>query len=245
MATAILVEDEPLLRAELRDHLSQQWPELTILAEAENGIDAIRLIGQHQPDIVFLDIQIPGINGIELAQHIPAETYIVFVTANAEHALKAFERGAIDYLVKPIDHERIAVTVARLKQRSSGAMSQNRKELSQLETKTAPTYLKWIKASIGDTVRLILINDVIYFNAADKYTRVVTKNAEAIIRLSLKQLNEQLDPNLFSQVHRSTIVNLAAIDRVTRLDGAMFIHLRERQERLPVSEAFMKQFKQM
>lgn len=245
MTTAIIVEDEPLLRAELRDHLAQQWPELEIVAEADNGIEAMRLIGQHQPEVVFLDIQIPGITGIELAQHIPAHTNVVFVTAYAEHALKAFERGAIDYLVKPIDSERLSLTIQRIQQRKAAAIQQNHEELKQLQSPSTTNYLKWIKASIGDTVRLIMISDVLYFNAADKYTRVVTKNTEAIIRLSLKQLNEQLDPDLFNQIHRSTIVNLAAIDRITRVDGAMFVHLRERQERLPVSEAFMKQFKQM
>lgn len=245
MNTALIVEDEPLLRAELRDHLAQHWPELHIVGEAENGIEAMRLIGTHQPDIVFLDIQIPGISGIDLAQHIPPETQVVFVTAYAEHAVKAFERGAIDYLVKPIDSTRIQLTIQRLQQRKAASVQQNHDEFKYLNKPSSPAYLKWVKASIGDTVRLIMINDVMYFNAADKYTRVVSKNSEAIIRLSLKQLNEQLDPDLFAQIHRSTIVNLAAIDRITRIDGAMFVHLRDRQERLPVSEAFMKQFKQM
>lgn len=247
-STAILVEDEPLLRAELRDHLAVQWPELEILAEAENGVEAIRMIDLHQPKIVFLDIQIPGINGLDLAQHIPEGTQIVFVTAYAEHALKAFEAGAVDYLVKPIDVNRIATTVRRLKTHATELTKPTRlttAEWQHVVLAKAPSFLKWIKASVGDTVRLIMVDDVLYFNASDKYTRVVTKAGEAVIRLTLKHLVDQLDSDHFAQIHRSTIVNLRAIDRIERTDGAMFVYLHHKVEKLAVSESFMKQFRQM
>lgn len=248
MSTAILVEDEPLLRAELRDHLAAQWPELEILAEAENGVEAIRMIDQHQPDIVFLDIQIPGINGLDLAQHLPEGTQIVFVTAYAEHALTAFETGAADYLMKPIDANRIATTVRRLKARAGEVVKPNKATAVQWQSvmpARALSSLKWIKASVGDTVRLIMVDDVLYFNASDKYTRVVTKTGEAIIRLTLKNLIDQLDTDHFAQIHRSTIVNLRAIDRIERIDGTMSVYLRDKAEKLAVSESFMKQFRQM
>lgn len=246
MPSAIIVEDEPHLRAELRDHLAMHWPELQILAEAENGIEAIQQIGKHQPDIVFLDIQIPGINGLDLVSHIPETAQVVFVTAYAEYAVKAFEAGAADYLLKPIDATRLATTVRRLKLR---AANEERKPIGalwqQLAQGQTPSYLKWIKASLGETVRLIMVEEVMYFNASEKYTRVVAKNAEALIRLTLKNLLEQLDPAQFAQIHRSTIVNLQAIDRIERMDGSVFVYLRGRSERLPVSEAFVKQFRQM
>lgn len=245
MSTAIIVEDEPLLRAELRDHLFAQWPELQIVAEAEHGVEALRLIDQHQPNIVFLDIQIPGINGLDLAQHIPEGTQIVFVTAYAEHALRAFETGAVDYLVKPIDAHRIATTVRRLKARTQAPKKLTAEEWQRVLPTPSPSYLTWIKASVGDTVRLIMVDEVQYFSSSDKYTRVVTKTSEAIIRLTLKNLIEQLDPDRFTQIHRGTIVNLQAIDRIERIDGGMYIHLRDRTEKLPVSESLMKQFRQM
>lgn len=245
--TAILVEDEPLLRAELRDHLIAQWPELQILGEAANGIDAIKLISQLQPDIVFLDIQIPGIQGLELSKHIPESTQVVFVTAYSEYAVNAFETGATDYLVKPINASRVATTIRRLKSRASSMNQLNaNKSLEQPTSPAAPTkYLKWIKASIRDTVRLIMIDEILYFSSDEKYTRVVTKRDEALIRLSLKSLNEQLDPDQFTQIHRGTIVNLQAIDRIERSDGIMFIYLRESKTKLPVSESYMKKFRQM
>ncbi|MBI3713607.1 MAG: response regulator transcription factor [Burkholderiales bacterium] len=245
MSTAIIVEDEPLLRAELRDHLFAQWPELQIVAEAEHGVEALRLIGQHQANIVFLDIQIPGINGLDLAQHIPEGTQIVFVTAYAEHALRAFETGAVDYLVKPIDAHRIATTVRRLKARTQAPKKLTSEEWQRALPTPNTSYLKWIKASVGDTVRLIMVDEVLYFSSSDKYTRVVTKTSEAIIRLTLKNLIEQLDSDRFTQIHRGTIVNLQAIDRIERIDGGMYIYLRDRTEKLPVSESLMKQFRQM
>lgn len=248
--TAIIVEDEPHLRAELRDQLRAQWPELEILAEAENGIEAIRLIEQYQPQIVFLDIQIPGINGMDLAQHIPAQTQIVFVTALDEHALSAFEKGAVDYLVKPISASRLATTIHRLKTRGSLSrplvMSRVDSENTHLpKSEPLVSYLKWLKVSVSDSVRLIMVNEVLYFQSTDKYTNVVTKQGEAIIRLTLKNLVEQLHPDHFAQIHRSTIVNLQAIEKIVRVDGVMQVHLRDRPEKLAVSESYMRQFRHM
>ncbi|MES2300098.1 MAG: LytTR family DNA-binding domain-containing protein [Pseudomonadota bacterium] len=245
MPIALIVEDEPLLRAELRDQLAQLWPELEIAAQAENGIEAIRLIEALRPDIVFLDIQIAGLNGLEVARHIPETTHVVFVTAYSEYAVGAFEAGAADYLVKPISAARLALTVKRLKAREGAGGKPSSAVWTKAFQGQAPAYLKWIKASLADTVRLIMVDDVLFFQSDDKYTRVVTKNAEALIRMPLKGLLEQLDPSQFVQIHRSTVVNLQAIDWIERHGTAMEIHLLGQAQRLAVSEAFMRQFKQM
>lgn len=244
MTSALIVEDEPLLRAELVDQLAMLWPELEIAGPAENGIEAVAMLEALRPDIVFLDIQIPGLNGLEVARHVPESAQIVFVTAYAEHALNAFDAGAADYLVKPLSAARLLQTVKRLKSRESRVVAPEVWE--QLFGKAAaPVYLKWIKASTGSSVRLVMVKDVQFFTSDGKYTRVVTASGDALIRVPLKSLIEQLDPGQFAQVHRGAIVNLEAIERIDRDGAAMEIRLKGRSEKLAVSEAFTRQFRQM
>jgi DNA-binding LytR/AlgR family response regulator len=250
MPSALIVEDEPLLRAELMDQLRALWPELQIAGQVENGIDAVAAIDAMKPDIVFLDIQMPVLNGMEVARHIPESCQVVFVTAHAEYALAAFDAGASDYLVKPLTTARLLQTIRRLKSRT--AASPPPAVWEQLfEPESAPVYLKWIKASSGNSVRLVMVSEVLYFQSDEKYTRVVTENGDSLIRLPLKSLLEQLDPQLFAQIHRSAIVNLQAIDRIERSEygarggAALEVILKGRTERLTVSEGFTKQFRQM
>lgn len=244
MPRALIVEDEPLLRAELADQLRALWPELQIAGQVDNGIDAVAAIDALKPDIVFLDIQMPGLNGMEVARHITESCQVVFVTAYADYALAAFDAGASDYLVKPLTTARLLQTIRRLKSRT--AASPPPAVWGQLfERENAPVYLKWIKASSGNSVRLVMVSEVLYFQSNEKYTRVVTENGDALIRLPLKSLLEQLDPQLFAQIHRSAIVNLQAIDRIERSGGGLEVILKGRTERLTVSEGFTKQFRQM
>lgn len=244
MPTALIVEDEPLLRAELSDQLQALWPELEIAGHADNGIDAVSRIDTLKPDIVFLDIQMPGLNGMEVARHIPETCQVVFVTAYAEYALAAFDAGASDYLVKPVTTARLLQTIRRLKTRAAASPPPAVWE-KLFERETAPVYLKWIKASSGNTVRLVMVSEVLYFASSEKYTRVVTDQGDALIRLPLKTLLEQLDPQQFAQIHRSAIVNLQAIDRIERAGAGLEVILKGRAERLAVSEAFTRQFRQM
>jgi len=247
MPRALIVEDEPLLRAELTDQLRVLWPELQIAGQAENGIDAVAAIDALKPDIVFLDIQMPGLNGMEVARHIPESCQVVFVTAYADYALAAFDAGASDYLVKPLTNARLLQTIRRLKSRAAASPPPAVwKKL--FEQESAPVYLKWIKASIGNSVRLVMVSEVLYFQSDEKYTRVVTEKGDALIRLPLKSLLGQLDPQLFAQIHRSAIVNLQAVDRIERSEiggASLEVILKGRTERLAVSEAFTRQFRQM
>lgn len=247
MPRALIVEDEPLLRAELADQLRVLWPELQIVGQVENGIDAVAAIDALTPDIVFLDIQMPGLNGMEVARHIPESCQVVFVTAYADYALAAFDAGASDYLVKPMTTARLLQTIRRLKSRTAASPPPAVWE-KLFEQESAPVYLKWIKASSGNTVRLVMVSEVLYFQSDEKYTRVVTEKGDALIRLPLKSLLEQLDPQLFAQIHRSAIVNLQAIDCIERSEyggSGLEVILKGRTERLPVSEAFTRQFRQM
>jgi DNA-binding LytR/AlgR family response regulator len=244
MPTALIVEDEPLLRAELSDQLQALWPELDIAGHAENGIEAIAQLEALRPDIVFLDIQIPGLNGLEVARHVPEAAQIVFVTAYAEHALAAFEAGAADYLVKPLNAARLLQTIKRLKSRSRAAAPVAEDVWRQLSAQPV-SWLKWIKASVGNTVRLVMVGEVQYFQSDGKYTRVATPSGDALIRLPLKNLVGQLDPTQFAQIHRGAIVNLQAVDRIERDGTAMAVLLKGRTEKLSVSEAYTRQFRQM
>jgi DNA-binding LytR/AlgR family response regulator len=250
MPTALIVEDEPLLRAELADELGVLWPDLQIVGYAENGIDAVTCIEALKPDIVFLDIQMPGLNGMEVARHIPDSCQVVFVTAYVDYALAAFDAGASDYLVKPLTTARLLQTVRRLKSRAAPTPPPAVWE-KLFERETAPVYLKWIKASSGNSVRLVMVSEVLYFQSDEKYTRVVTDKVDALIRLSLKTLLEQLDPQQFAQIHRNAIVNLQTIDRIERVDSGgrvgvgLEVILKGRAERLTISETFSRQFRQM
>ncbi|MTV38525.1 LytR/AlgR family response regulator transcription factor [Duganella radicis] len=242
MPIALIVEDEPLLAAELRDQLQALWPELDIAGHAANGVEAVSMLEALRPDVVFLDIQIPGLSGMEVAQHADEATQIVFVTAYTEHAVQAFEAGAVDYIVKPVTAARLLQTVKRLKTRSAAPVPAG---VWQQIGPAPVQHLKWIKASAGNTVRLVMVRDVLYFRSDDKYTRVVTHDGEALIRLPLKNLIGQLDPTQFAQIHRGAIVNLEAVDRIDRDGTAMEMRLKGRAEKLTVSEAYTRQFKQM
>jgi DNA-binding LytR/AlgR family response regulator len=242
MPVALIVEDEPLLMAELRDQLAALWPELRIAGHAENGVEAVSMLEALKPDVVFLDIQIPGLTGIEVARHVGEHAQIVFVTAYAEHAVQAFEAGAVDYIVKPVTAARLLQTVKRLKTRSTAPVPAG---VWQQLAPAPVQHLKWIKASAGNTVRLVMVRDVQFFQSDGKYTRVVTSEGEALIRLPLKSLIEQLDPAQFTQIHRGAIVNLEAIDRIERDGASMEIRLKGRSNKLAVSDAYTRQFRQM
>lgn len=244
MARAVIVEDEPLLRAELCDQLRLLWPELQIAGVAADGVAALALIAAQQPDIVFLDIQMPGLNGLEVAAHLPPQSQVVFVTAHAQHALAAFDAGAIDYLLKPLSGGRLLQTIRRLQARGAASQRPSPTLLQQVLA-PPPAYLKWIKASTGPTVRLMLVDEIEYFQADGKYTRVVGRSGDGLIRLSLKDLLAQLDPAQFAQVHRSSIVNLHAVERIDKEDAAMTIRLKGGRGTLAVSEAYARQFRQM
>lgn len=243
MTTILIADDEPLLRAELREALALLWPEARIVAEAFDGIDALRLGRELRPDVAFLDIRMPGLDGLALAQVFGASTHIVFVTAYQEHAVAAFEQGAVDYVVKPIGMERLARTVARVRERLASPPPDLRPLLQKLQAKPAPS---WLQASVGATIHFIDLADVIYFCADAKYTRVVTDTMEAHIRLSLKELGEALDGAAFWQVHRGYMVAVKRIASAVRDgDGAMWVQLRGHAGRVPVSQRFQYLFKGM
>ncbi len=260
--TALIADDEPLLRVQLRTRLAALWPELSISREAENG----RQVAEHfanvpapeLPSICFLDIHMPGMTGLEAARHIGKRSHIVFITAFDEYAVEAFERGAIDYVLKPFDAERLGETVARLKERlaaASGARAGDATSevldeiLVRLAARSVPQasrHLQWIKASVGSTVRLIPVDDILYFQSDEKYTRVVLEDSEVLIRKPIKELLEELDPARFWQIHRASIVNTRAIAGVVRgLRDQADLKLKGRPEILTVSRAFTHLFKQM
>ncbi|MFP5390578.1 MAG: LytR/AlgR family response regulator transcription factor [Gammaproteobacteria bacterium] len=255
MPTAILADDERLMRDQLRMRLNQAWPELEIVGEAKNGDEAVALVEQLQPDLTFLDIRMPGKTGMEAAREIGARSQIVFVTAYDQYAVEAFERGAIDYVLKPPELERLAVTVERLKSRlakpreATAVADSVTAMLSQLAEKIAapkPTYLQWIQASIGQDLRMIPVEDILFFRSDEKYTCVQTDKFEALIRKPVRDLAEELDPALFWQIHRATLVNVNAIEGVTRdLRGRHLVLIKGRPDKLEVSRSFLHLFKQM
>jgi len=246
MPTALIAEDEPMLRAQLKSRLAEAWPELAIIAEAGNGADALAMVEAHQPDIVFLDIRMPVKSGIEVARALEGRCHAVFVTAYDEYAVAAFDEGAVDYVLKPVSPERIAKVVARLKSRLASAPLDLSAVLSRLAAREGGGFLKWIRASLGATMKLIDVADVMYFQAEDKYTKVVTAAGDAHIRKPIKELFEELDPETFWQIHRATIVNLRAIARIERdWRDQPVISLRDRDEKLTVSRTFAHRFKAM
>ena len=243
---AVIAEDEPLLAAGLRDALGALWPSLGISAMVEDGIQALRALDEHQPDILFLDIQMPGLTGIEVAQQVNGRCHVVFVTAFDDHAIQAFEQGAVDYVLKPLSVSRLATAVTRLKQRIGSAPARLDGVIGRLSEPRDGGYLRWITASQGREVRLITIAEVCYFRSDNKYTVVVTPDGEAFIRVSLRELIDQLDPALFWQVHRSTVVNANAIAGLLRDGhGRLSVKLKERSETLPVSETHASRFRVM
>ena len=250
--TAIIAEDEPLLRQALRDALATAWPELQVLAECENGAEAIDAIAEHRPDVAFLDIRMPGLTGIDVAAAVPeisAATRVVFVTAFEQHALEAFDRGAIDYLLKPLQPARLARTVARLKESpglDAATVAARVRTLPPPPVVESVEPLRWITVQRGRELQLITVDDVVYFRADHKYVAVVTADSEALISLPLKELAARLDGERFWQVHRSTIVNVQAIKSVSRsLSGKLSIALKSRPESLEVSPTYAHRFKQL
>ena len=244
--TALIAEDEPLLRRQLKFRLAQAWPELVIVAEAENGAEAVALASEFRPDVAFLDIRMPVKDGLAVAEAIGDDCHIVFVTAYDEYAVTAFEQGAVDYLLKPVTPERIAKVVQRLQARVASPPPDLAGVLQQLAARDTGGPLRWIKASLGNSMRLIPVDDVYYFHAEDKYTKVVTAGGEALIRKTIRELFDELDPKVFWQVHRSTIVNLRAIARVERdYRDQPLVFLKDRPEPLTVSRTFAHLFKTM
>lgn len=247
--TAVIADDEPLLRAMLRTRLARLWPELEVVHEMENGRGVDAVLDAHAPDLFFLDIHMPGVNGLEAARAIAGRAHVVFVTAFDEHAVEAFERGALDYVLKPFNDERLAVTVQRLKERIERTPASVQALVEQLAGRLgtrAVEHLRWVKASVGSNVRLIPVEEVLFFQSDEKYTRVVTCEGEVLIRKPIKELLDELDPARFWQVHRATIVNVDRIASVRRgLKDQAEIALRDHGETLVVSRAFTHLFKQM
>lgn len=249
MTTAIIAEDEATQREELARLLREHWPELQIIAECEDGLAAMETLNDQQPHIAFLDIRMPGASGIEVARAASAKVHVVFVTAYDEYALAAFEAGAADYLLKPVTPQRIAQCIERLRARVATAptdLSHLVEALAKQMREREPRGLKWVTASIGDTVKMFPIDDVLFFQAQDKYVRVVTAEDEAVIRTPLKELVLQLDADTFWQIHRSVIVRASAIDRVQK-DALGHHHARIKgtDEQLPVSAAYQSRFRSM
>ena len=242
---AVIAEDEPLLREELAELLASLWPELDLVAQAGDGLEALRALEAHAPDVLFLDIQMPGLTGLEVARQASGRCHVVFVTAYDQHTLAAFEQGAADYVLKPANAARLATTVARLKERigrQAPALEGLLRELGG----GSRGFLRWINASHGQAVRVITVDDVCYFQADSKYTRVVTASEESLIRKPIKELCDELDPACFWQIHRSTIVNVHAVAGVVRdLRGRTQVRLRKREELLSVSEGYVHLFRQM
>lgn len=244
--SALIAEDEPLLGAGLRDALAALWPRLRICAVVEDGIQTLRALEEHEPDVLFLDIQMPGLSGIEVAQQVNGRCHVVFVTAFDEHAVQAFEQGAVDYLLKPLTTSRLATAVMRLKQRIGSTPARLDGLIERLAEPREGDYLRWITASHGREVRLITIADVCYFRSDSKYTAVVTPDGEALIRMTLRELLDQLDPAMFWQVHRSTVVNANAIAGLVRDgQGRLNVKLKQRSETLIVSDTHVSRFRVM
>ena len=252
-ARILIAEDEAPMRERLLEQLAAVWPEATVVAVEENGLDAWEAFLEHEPDVAFLDIRMPGMSGLDLATRMaglaehgaPAPTRIVFVTAYDQHAVEAFERGAVDYLLKPIERERLAKCVQRLRDRGTGGTGLHA-ALQDLRSRQGPApRTKWIKATSGRKIRLINVDDVRFFQADAKYTRVVCDDGEALLRTPLKELVAGLDPEVFWQIHRSAVVNVHAIASAERIDSdRLEVALKGRSERLPVSRAFAHLFKE-
>ncbi|MGV7210856.1 LytR/AlgR family response regulator transcription factor [Oxalobacteraceae bacterium A2-2] len=248
MSTKILIaEDEPLMRERLLEMLETAWPEARIVQVAENGNDAWDAFLQHEPQLVFLDIRMPGLSGLEVAQRIGRSAHVVFVTAYDQYAVDAFEAGAVDYLLKPVQAGRLEKAIARVREKMHAQPADISALLSQLKAAApAPERkpLKWIKASVGRQVRLIDVDDVLFFQSDTKYTRVVLNGSEALVRTALKDMLDGLDPERFWQIHRGTVVNVKAIAAAERIDAErMQLLLHGCEEKLPVSRAFTHLFR--
>jgi DNA-binding LytR/AlgR family response regulator len=251
---AIIVDDEKELRTYLRSMLAETWPQLEICGEAANGKEALKMVDAFAPHIVFLDIKMPGLSGLDVAKNIAGICRIVFITAFDQYAVEAFEREAVDYLVKPVTKERLLQTVNRLKKQLQSSPKPPA-DLAQIitqvlanvqENKNADQYLQWIKTQHKESVRLIPVEEVDYFQAGDKYTLVITAAGEALIKKSIKELSRELDPQKFWQIHRGTIVNVSRIENVGRsFTGRGILKLKNRSDALTVSRQYLHLFKQM
>lgn len=262
--TALIADDEPLLREQLVAHLARLWPALQVVAQARHGREAVDLFEAYRPQVVFLDVHMPGLNGVEVARGIARRAEVVFVTAFDRYAVEAFREGAVDYLVKPIETARLLDTVQRLQSRLPQRLSGLRdaaeapayaalleRLAEHLKSTPVPdagtrSHLQWIKASVGNAVRLIPVEQVLYLRADAKYTVVAWEGGEALIRTPIRELADTLDPTRFAQVHRSAIVNLACVERFTHGPGdAGELHLKGRAERIGVSRSYLHLFRQM
>ncbi len=247
-ATLLIAEDEALVRRDMVATLKPLWPQAQII-EAENGLQALDLLAAHKPQAAFLDIRMPGANGLEVARAASGQCHVVFCTAYDEYAVEAFSTRAIDYLLKPVSAERMAEAVARLKERiqenvqPAADLTQLIAHLSKVTVKPA---LRWVSANVGDTIKMFGIDEILYFQSEDKYTKVVTVNDEAHIRKTLRELSDELDPELWWQIHRSTIVRANAIAKAQRDElGKISLALKNRTEKLAVSQAFNFRFRGM
>ena len=251
-ASALIVDDEAPMRDQLRARLRDVWPELKIAGEAANGIDAVKMAATLKPDIVFLDIRMPGLSGIDAARQLYSRSHIVFVTAYVQFAIDAFEQGAMDYLLKPVTADRLKLTVLRLRERLAKAPQDIGAQLAQLTSMLQnggakpAEYLRWIQAQVGSSLRMISTREVLFFRSDEKYTRVQTAHAELLIRKTLKELEDELDPGEFWRIHRSTLVRVDAIVAVTRdIRGRQMLTVRGSGEELEVSRNHAHLFQQM
>jgi DNA-binding LytR/AlgR family response regulator len=262
---AVIADDERLMREQLRARLAEVWPDLQIVAEARNGLEAVEMVQQHRPELVFLDIRMPGLTGVDAARQIAQMEVtddeslpeIVFITAYDQYAVEAFEQGVCDYVLKPAETERLQRTVARIRQRLATRgtpQAENLPPLQQLLHKLAaqvspastPRYLEWIQATVGQAIQMIPVDDVLFFISDEKYTRVQTATVEALIRKPIKELIDELDPHQFWQIHRSTLVNAKAIAGITRdFRGRQIVSVKGHPEKLEVSRSYTQLFKGM
>jgi DNA-binding LytR/AlgR family response regulator len=245
---AIIAEDEPVLRFGLKKLLAAVWPDLDIVAMAADGLQATKLLEEHRPDVLFLDIQMPGCTGLEVARAASGRCHVVFVTGYDQHAVAAFEHGAVDYVMKPVTAARLSIACARVRERIAAKPA----NLDALVAKLSDTmsgkraYLRWINVETDLRVRLVTVEEICYFQADTKYTRLVTADRDSLIRMTLKELTDVLDPAEFWRIHRATIVNVNAIAEVSRdTRGFPVLHLKQRPEKLPVSQPFSHLFRQM
>jgi len=250
--TAVVADDERLMREQIIASLKDAWPELSIVGEASNGHEAVAIVQSLEPDIVFLDISMPGMDGIQAAQALAGRVHVVFVTAHDQYAISAFEHGAVDYLLKPAEPERVALTCQRLRARLKQEPDPMSDLLAQLSQRLGAgglkprEYMRWVQASVGANIRMIPTSDILFFRAEDKYTRVQTQGFEALIRKPIKELIDELDPAEFWQIHRATVVRVDAVEQVSRnFRGHQIVHVKGSQEKLEVSRTFSHLFKQM
>src|SRR5215470_8602120 len=248
MPTAIIAEDEAILRTQLATKLAKLWPELEIVAQVEDGAAALEALEEHVPDFMFLDIRMPEMTGVEVARLVGTRSRVVFVTAYDEYAIQAFEAGAVDYVLKPATDDRLSLTIGRLKEKLEAQPQDLTAVLARISEQLGPKRerLQWIKATVGQNLRLIPVADVLFFQSDEKYTRVVTADGEALIKTPIRELQDGLDPEVFWQIHRSTLVNVNAIAAVTRdFRGQAHVKVKGKDEALVVSRIYSHLFKQM